>query len=166
MPMERLRPARSWRAGSFGIQPSFAIASSTRRRVGSATMLGEFKTFDTVPSETPASAATSFMLTVVLRAAMRRLTPSPELNFVLNFSVNPDCPINPGLNYTTTGQTVFDALPWQWLRYRPTLTMAWRQAAFDLDNAGALNDDLRPAIFGGSHAAIGSGQVPGPTNAH
>jgi hypothetical protein len=75
MPMERLRPARSWRAGSLGIQPSLAIASSTRRRVGSATISGEFRTLETVPSETPANAATSFMLTEALRAAMRGLTP-------------------------------------------------------------------------------------------
>jgi hypothetical protein len=71
-PMERLRPARSWRAGSFGIHPSFAIATSTLRRVGSATKSGEFRTLETVPSETLARAATSFMLTVVLRAAMYR----------------------------------------------------------------------------------------------
>ena len=57
------------------------MASSTLRRVGSATMSGEFKTFETVPRETPASAATSFMLTVALRAAMRPLTPGPELKF-------------------------------------------------------------------------------------
>src|SRR5215217_8965538 len=78
MPMERLRPARSWRAGSLGIQPSLAIASSTRRRVGSATISGEFRTLETVPSETPASAATSFMLTVALRAAMRPFYSSLE----------------------------------------------------------------------------------------
>jgi hypothetical protein len=40
------------------------------RRVGSATKFGEFKTLETVPNETPARAATSFMLTVALRAAI------------------------------------------------------------------------------------------------
>ena len=63
MPIARLRPARSCRADSFGTQPSLVIATCTRSRVWSLTRPGEFTTFETVPSETPASAATSFMLT-------------------------------------------------------------------------------------------------------
>ena len=63
----RLRPARSWRADSFGTQPSLAIAVSTRSRVVGLTRSGEFTTLETVPSETPASVATSFMLVDDLR---------------------------------------------------------------------------------------------------
>jgi hypothetical protein len=37
--------------------------------------------------------------------------------------------------------------------------MAWRQAAFDLDDARVLNHEHRPAVFGWSHAASGGGQV-------
>ena len=70
MPIERLRPARSWRADSLRTQPSFSIASSTRCRVASETTAEELITFETVPTETPASAATSFTLTVDLWIAM------------------------------------------------------------------------------------------------
>ena len=63
MPIERLRPARNWRADSLRTQPSLAIASSTRCRVASETTAGELTTFDTVPTETPARAATSLTLT-------------------------------------------------------------------------------------------------------
>lgn len=66
MPMERLRPARNWRADSFGTHPSLAIASCTRARVASATRSGEFSTFETVPTDTWASTATSRMLTEFL----------------------------------------------------------------------------------------------------
>ena len=44
-------------------------------------------------------------------------------------------------------------------------TMVWHQTAFDLDSAGVLNDDRRPAVLGWSHAAIGDGQVSGPVHA-
>ncbi len=39
------------------------MASCTRSRVDLATMSGRLSTFDTVPTETPARAATSLMLT-------------------------------------------------------------------------------------------------------
>ena len=57
--IERLRPSRSWRPDSLRTKPSSAIASSTRSRVATATSSGRFSTFDTVPTETPARAATS-----------------------------------------------------------------------------------------------------------
>ena len=60
--MVRLRPARSWRADSFLMKPSCLMASLTRLLVGSATMSGRFSTLETVPTETPACAATSLML--------------------------------------------------------------------------------------------------------
>jgi hypothetical protein len=60
--MVRLRPARSWRADSFLMKPSCSMAARTRLRVGSATMSGRFSTLETVPTETPAWAATSLML--------------------------------------------------------------------------------------------------------
>src|SRR5918997_3779831 len=69
----RLRPARSCRADWFGTQPSLSIAVITRSRVGARTRSGELITFETVPSETPASMATSFMLTEVLRRLGRWL---------------------------------------------------------------------------------------------
>ena len=61
--MMRLRPARSWRADSFLMKPSDLIAAWTRLRVDSATTPGRLSTLDTVPTETPARAATSLMLT-------------------------------------------------------------------------------------------------------
>ena len=61
-PMVRLRPARSWRADSFLTKPSALIAAFTRSRVGWATMSGRFSTLETVPTDTPACAATSLML--------------------------------------------------------------------------------------------------------
>src|SRR6478609_2271528 len=77
IPIERLRPARSWRADSLRTQPSFSIASSTRRRVRSDTTPGELITLDTVPTETPASAATSLTLIVDFGTAMNVSTPLP-----------------------------------------------------------------------------------------
>jgi hypothetical protein len=56
----RLLPARSWRADSFRTKPSDAIAASTFARVTGLTTSGRFSTFDTVPRETPAAAATAF----------------------------------------------------------------------------------------------------------
>jgi hypothetical protein len=56
----RLVPARSWRADSLRTNPRSAIARSTRSRVRALTTSGRFITFETVPSETPAAAATSF----------------------------------------------------------------------------------------------------------
>ncbi len=57
----RLRPARSWRAESLRTYPSRLIADSTRILVGPATVSGRLRTFDTVPTETPAARATSLM---------------------------------------------------------------------------------------------------------
>ena len=75
MPTDLLRPARSWRADSLGTQPSLVIASVTRTRVRSLTISGVLTTLETVPNETPARVATSFMLTDALRVAIR-LAPS------------------------------------------------------------------------------------------
>ena len=58
----RLPPPRSCRADSLRTKPSSAIEASTRLRVRSATTSGRLSTFETVPRETRACAATSFML--------------------------------------------------------------------------------------------------------
>src|SRR4051794_26346785 len=70
MPIDLLRAARSYRADSFRTQPRPVLATSTRSRVASLTSSGELTTLDTVPSETRARAATSFMLTEALRATL------------------------------------------------------------------------------------------------
>ena len=62
-PIVRLRPARSWRANSSLTKPSSVIAACTRSRVLCATISGWLMTLETVATETPASAATSLMLT-------------------------------------------------------------------------------------------------------
>jgi hypothetical protein len=70
--MVLLCPARSWRAVSLRTKPSSTIAACTRSRVASLTSCGRFSTFDTVPMDTPATAATSFMpgvLSVIPRPA-------------------------------------------------------------------------------------------------
>ena len=59
---QRLAPARSCLADSLRVKPRAAMASSTARRVGSATMSGRLSTLETVPTATPARAATSFTL--------------------------------------------------------------------------------------------------------
>ena len=63
----RLEPRRSCRADSLRTNPSSAIAASTLARVAAATREGRLRTLDTVPSDTPASTATS--LTLAPRAA-------------------------------------------------------------------------------------------------
>jgi uncharacterized protein YgbK (DUF1537 family) len=60
----RLRPARRCRADSLRTKPSAAIAAWTRSRVAGATVSGRLRTLLTVPTETPAAAATSRMLAV------------------------------------------------------------------------------------------------------
>src|SRR5689334_4846424 len=65
--MVRLRPAASWRAEALGTNPSSAMADSTRARVAGRTESGRFRTLETVPSDTPALAATSLMLTDAIR---------------------------------------------------------------------------------------------------
>ena len=52
-------------------------------------------------------------------------------------------------------------MPWE-----ASSAVVWRQAAIDLGSAGVFNHDHRPSVFGWSHAAIGGGQVAGPTHAH
>ena len=61
-PIMRLRPARSCRADSFRTNPRALIEACTRSRVEAATTSGRFITLDTVPTDTPACAATSLML--------------------------------------------------------------------------------------------------------
>src|SRR6516162_3780250 len=70
-PIVRLRPARSWRADSFLTNPRALIAAFTRSRVDGATMSGRFSTLETVPTETPACAATSLMLMGALTRTSR-----------------------------------------------------------------------------------------------
>src|SRR3984885_11171633 len=77
-PMVRLRPARSWRADSFLTKPRALIAAFTRSLVGCATMSGRFSTLDTVPTETPAWAATSLMLT----GALTDVLPDPTASVI------------------------------------------------------------------------------------
>ena len=55
----RLVPIRSWRANSLRTKPRSAIARSTRSRVAALTTAGRLSTLETVPSDTPAAAATS-----------------------------------------------------------------------------------------------------------
>src|SRR5215831_9400151 len=76
-PIVRLRPARSWRADSFLTNPRALIAAFTRSRVGCATMSGRFSTLETVPTETPACAATSLML----MGALTDVLPEPDSQF-------------------------------------------------------------------------------------
>src|SRR5487761_402514 len=71
-PIVRLRPARSWRADSLRTNPSALIAACTRARVSSETMSGRLRTLETVPTDTPACAATSLMLTGLLTAMLPR----------------------------------------------------------------------------------------------
>ena len=58
---------------SLRTKPSSSIAWSTRSRVAAATSSGRFRTFDTVPTETPARAATS--LTPVELRLTERIQP-------------------------------------------------------------------------------------------
>src|SRR5262249_28402633 len=74
-PMVRLRPARSWRADSFLMKPRCLMAACTRLRVGSATTSGRLSTLETVPTETPAYAATSLMLTGALTTGVPPVRP-------------------------------------------------------------------------------------------
>src|SRR6478609_8651126 len=64
--MVRERPAASCLADALGTKPSSAIAASTLARVAARTAAGRLSTLETVPSETPARAATSLMLTVAM----------------------------------------------------------------------------------------------------
>ena len=62
-PIEQLRPARSCRAASLRTKPSRSIAACTRATVSGPTLSDRLRTFDTMPTETDAAAATSFTLT-------------------------------------------------------------------------------------------------------
>ena len=64
-PTLRLRPARSWLAAALRTKPSFSIAVLTRSRVAAETRSGWLSTLDTVPTETPASRATSLTPTFI-----------------------------------------------------------------------------------------------------
>ena len=57
----RLRPARRCRPASLRMKPNSTIARWTLRRVASLTDSGRLRTFDTVPTETPARFATSLI---------------------------------------------------------------------------------------------------------
>ena len=61
-PTVRETPARSCRAEALRWKFSSSMACSTLARVLSATDSGRLSTFDTVPTETPAAAATSLTL--------------------------------------------------------------------------------------------------------
>ena len=74
--MDLLRPARSCRADSLGTQPSLVIASVTRTRVRSLTISGCVHDVGNRAQRTPASVATSFMLTDALRVAIRLAPPT------------------------------------------------------------------------------------------
>ena len=68
-PTVRLWPARSWRAASLRTKPSSLIAERTRWEAAAETLAGRLSTLDTVPTDTPARAATSRMLAGALIAA-------------------------------------------------------------------------------------------------
>ncbi len=68
-----LVPIRSWRANSLRTKPSSAIACSTRWRVPALTRSGRLRTLETVPRDTPASAATS------LTEELRGVPPMPDM---------------------------------------------------------------------------------------
>ncbi|GAA3095396.1 hypothetical protein GCM10020001_009290 [Nonomuraea salmonea] len=67
-PIVLLCPARSVEAEPCRTNPSSLMAASTRSRVAGATLPGRFSTLETVPGETPASAATSLMLTMAMKS--------------------------------------------------------------------------------------------------
>ena len=77
-PMVRDRPAASERAFAFRTKPSSSMASCTLRIVEALTLSGWFSTFDTVPSETPASSATSAMLGKAALSGDHELTIQPR----------------------------------------------------------------------------------------
>ena len=76
-PIVRLRPARSWRAASLRTNPSCSMAACTRSTVAGATLSGRLSTFETVPTDTDAAAATSRTLTAIgpPRSVSRPLAP-------------------------------------------------------------------------------------------
>jgi hypothetical protein len=63
-PIDELRPARSCRVDSLRTEPSLSIAAWHLGRGVGRDQVGEFRTLEAVPADTPASAATSFMLTI------------------------------------------------------------------------------------------------------
>jgi len=76
-PMLRLRPARSCRAASLRTNPSSSIAAMTRATVSGATFSGRLSTFETVPTDTDAAAATSRTLTAICCLPWRPRTRTP-----------------------------------------------------------------------------------------
>jgi hypothetical protein len=72
-------PERRCRAKPFGIKPNSSITFCTRARVSGATISGRFKTFEAVPTDTPAYFATSrklramAMMTIPLKRVNRYL---------------------------------------------------------------------------------------------
>jgi len=64
-----LMPARNWRAASFRTKPSLSMADWTLRVTSAETFCGRFSTLETVPTETPASAATSLTLAETISCA-------------------------------------------------------------------------------------------------
>ena len=84
-PTVELVPARSWRAASLRRYPSVSIAFCTRVMDSAETSSGRLSTLDTVPTETPASLATSRMLVATIeppsacpRAGVKVTIASPE----------------------------------------------------------------------------------------
>jgi len=71
-PIVRLRPARSWRAASLRTNPRRSMDACTRATVSGATFSGRLSTLETVPTETPASSATSRTLTAIAASISRR----------------------------------------------------------------------------------------------
>ena len=158
------------------------MASSTRRRVGSATMSGRIQDIRDCPQETPASAATSFMLTVALRAAMRSLTPGPELKFWARVPAICRMPEEiAALNYTPGGLShpmlatlaatccslgrVARRHHDQTRQY--LVDQQWRGAKLpSIVTVPGCSTTSRPPILGWSHAATGGGQVAGPMQAN
>ena len=63
-PNARLDPPRIWRAAELRTKPRLSIASRTRASVSGASTSGRFSALDAVPSDTPASSATSLIVTL------------------------------------------------------------------------------------------------------
>src|ERR1035437_2390562 len=77
-PIALLKPAWSCRADSLRTNPSSAITVVTRSRVSALTRCGLFSTFETVPTETPAAAATSVIRGVAAMIFLASAGGEPE----------------------------------------------------------------------------------------
>src|SRR4029079_8433490 len=78
-----LRPDPRWRAEAWGTNPVLAMAAPTRARVAGRTSSGWLRTFETVPDDTPAAAATSLM--VIRAPAHRSIQRTPNVDLAHSY---------------------------------------------------------------------------------